>query len=397
MKNRELSREKDIVDTTIQTPLKFDVAQEDYHRGEAVDRSIPASEWLDILRSAVKHNTLKGVKVLIEEKGITPDTDILHYALENAELSAESSKWNMKSSIKILTYLMQKVRYMNAGLDSPQEELDLQEKQEDFMKALSQSPCTITDNIWNKDKQSIEFENTLLLEWEVIKAIKNCPKFIVDTNTSTLTLYEVVKNRLIASDYFEKYYEIVKAENRSGDGSLLYLLSDPCPSIQLTILQLSSFYIERKTYPVFLVNRISQEEIKNAKAVQALLGCRDENGQVMLGDKAQNKEWCISLYKAIHCGKVEDVASLLDINYTTVSFDSKAYKNYMDTITSPSYIPTPHEKAQLIIAICLKGKLSLEKTTFAEIDKKEDAGVLPKPDPTPLVSSFSQNKKSKLL
>jgi hypothetical protein len=368
-------------DQAIKEFFNFDLAQESYQsifgRKEGlrllVDRNLPPSKLQTILRLAITSNASELVKVLVEEKGVILDTDTLHYALVNVELSAEFSKLNREYSIKILKYLMRKIHYMKAELDSPQEKLDLQEKQEGFIQALRESQCIyISNSIWNKDKQSIEFKNTCFLEREVIKAMKNCQEFIADTNTSTLTIYEVAKNRLIALSYLEKYSEIAKAEKINGYNKLFYCLEGEYPSIQLATLQLLDFCIDRTEYPLFLVDRILKREIENATAMKALLGCRDVNGQLMLGGKAQNKEWCINFYRAISHRKVEDVANLLDVNYKDQEYTS--------------------HQARMLICKFLKKRLSLEASESSRTDKKEKVKTFLKSDSTPSVSSFAKTK-----
>jgi hypothetical protein len=323
MKDTELENKAD-TELAIKKLLDFNLAQESYesmfHRKEElrllVNRNQSLSELLDILRLAVRSNARELVKVLVEEKGVIPDTDTLHYALANTEMSTKFSKMDQEYSVEILKYLMRQTKYMKAELDSPQEKLDLQEKQESFIQDLSEPQCMhISDSIWNKDQQNIEFSNSdlacIFLYNSLRNKIHNCQGFIVETNTSALTIYAVVKNRLIASAYFEKYSEITKV----SDG---YIVIHFPQSIQLMILQFPGFYITRETYPEFLVEKIVRGEIENATAMQALLRCRDENGQVMLGGKVQDKEWCRSLYSALRNCKLESIANSLNLNYDTI-------------------------------------------------------------------------------
>jgi hypothetical protein len=393
------------IDPEIKQIFDFDLAQESYQsifdRRERllllVDRNQSPSKLSDILRLALRSNALVLVEALVEEKGIIPDTDILHYALVNAEFSAESSKLDREYSMKILKYLMQKIHYIEVLLRGSQEELDLHARLEGFMQALTEPQCIhISNNIWNKDKLNIAFEYKSL-EKGVIGAIKSCQGFLAVTNESTLTLYQVAKNRLIASAYFEKYSEIVKVkEDKKVLEELMSSFRDrgECTSIKLAILQLPGFYINRKEYPTFLLENMVFQWLNNAAAEQALLGCRDENGQVMLGEKAKNKKWCIDFYKASYDNKAESVANLVDVNYTDLKLISKEdYKKYIDTPLS--YLI----ETQLVIAMGLKEQLSLEKPASAkmlQVDEREAAGAF-QPGLTPSVSSFSQNKKSKLL
>jgi hypothetical protein len=383
-------------DQAIQEFFNFDLAQESsqamFDREEELrlllDRNRPLSELQDILRLAIRSNALKLVKVLVKEKGVIPDTDTLYYALVNAESSVEASKMDKEYSIKIFKYLMKKTRYMEVGFDGPQEKLNLQEKQENFIEALIESRYICINNIiWNKDKQSIEFEDTWLLERKVLEEIKNCPEFIVDTDRSTLTIYEVLKNRLIASVYLEGYCKITKAEQVNDRSDLLNYLRGECPSIQLAILQLPDVYIKREKYADFLINSIFRKQIKSTTALQALLRCKDENGQVMIGDKAKNREWCIKFCMAISDDKVEDIASLLDIDYSTHIYSRLPKQDYRED---------SEYKSRSWQIICKIISIRLEKTAFtneiSQADKKEEAGSSFKPDPIPSVSSFAKGK-----
>jgi hypothetical protein len=394
MRDIELENKADTEDRAIEKLLDFDLAKESYQARLDKKKELrlllnknPLSyiELLDIFCLAVRSNSLELVKVLVKEKGITPTTNILHYALVKAELSAESSKSHRKYSIRILKYLMKKTLYMDAGLDSPQEELDLQEEQENFIQALGKPKYIyINNSIWNKDKQNIEFKGyPYWLEGQVIRNMQNCQKFIVDTDTLTLTLYEVVRNRLIALAYLEKYSEISKAEKTS---ELLSYLGDKCSSIQLTILQFSGFYISRKEYSRVLVNKILYREIKNANTLQALLGCKDENGQVILSGKAQNKEWCISLYTAMRHRKIDTVASLLDIKYNVREHNHSSTEDGQECI---------RRQVRTFIDEFIKNQSSLEETAPAEIpqvDKKEEVGAFLKPDFTPSASAKTKSR-----
>jgi hypothetical protein len=418
MKNTDLKSNRE--DLAIKNFFDFDLAQESdqsmLDKEEELQRLVDEKkplELLDILRLTIRSNALRLVSFLVEEKGITPDTDTLLYALGNAEISAEFLKLDKKYSIKILKYLMKKVQYINADLDSPQEKLALQEKQEDFIQALSESRyININDSICGKDKLNVEFSEYRKLEEEMWEKIEACKGFNKENN---LTIYDVVRNRIIMSAYLERYFQISKCKKEISD--LLSSIGGKLPSIELTILQFSDVYISRKKYPKVLAynyNLFSAGNIKvttrnlkfpigNAKVFETLLGCKDENGQMIMGSKAQDKEWCVNLFKQMRNENLEGVAQLLDYKglihnevpkdiYQRLIYDTL---EDVDNDTSKKYSLSIADNFTLFIREFIKEQLLLAKTASAktsQIDKKEEVGASLKPDLTPSVSSLVEGK-----